>query len=173
MINCICEYGKNLSDSHKKCPYCGIDLAPLLHINSLLLNIFNNGIKLRDIGRKDEAIDYFIATIILDPSYIDAYLKLTQIFIEKEQINRALLYLDRGLIKNPDNSQLLERKLYIQTQNNKKCDNPSKFLKDISNQPLNNSTNNGEILDQINNSNCIIDNSIKKFKSTKKKTKKV
>ena len=121
MTDCICEFGKEIPEGQKNCPYCGVDLTPLHRVRSLPNEYQKLGEEFRKKGRHDEAIEYFVTAITIQPQLIEAYLELCNIYAEKGQYQKALLYSDRGLIISPGNAQLLQKKTEILTRKTQAC----------------------------------------------------
>lgn len=106
MIDCPCGYGKNLSEEYRRCPICGTDLTPLHRLKAIPKYYYEKGQGLMEQGKYDEAMEYLITAIRLEPEFVNAYISLGEIYIKKNLFEKA-----RELYKNlleiaPDNEEV-------------------------------------------------------------------
>jgi tetratricopeptide (TPR) repeat protein len=101
MVNCPCGYGKNIKKSQDKCHICGIDLAPLHRLKEIPENLCGCGDEFLKINRPDEAMESFMAAIVLGCESETPYIRVAEIYSKKCMYEEALSYCGRALEKFP------------------------------------------------------------------------
>ncbi|MDD5017789.1 MAG: tetratricopeptide repeat protein [Eubacteriales bacterium] len=119
MIDCICQYGKNLSDEHEKCPYCGTDLKLLRKIKEFPCQYIEAGARMLEQGRIEEAVRYLETSISLNPKAAGAYKLLGDIFVKKGLYDEAVNYYDKALALDDGDQETIDAMAYAKEAKDK------------------------------------------------------
>src|SRR5690348_9755631 len=90
MVDCICGFAKNVPESQKSCPNCGIDLTSLHRLKAIPRHYYEEGAHFLDAGDLDRALERLMAAISLDGGSSAAYCTVGDIYERKHLYTQAL-----------------------------------------------------------------------------------
>lgn len=111
VVDCICEYGKNIPEEQKICRFCGADLTPLHNLKVLPRFFYEDGIKLASQRQWSAAMDRLKTAIFLDPHISEAYLALGNVYLFNGYCDNAIAEYEKALKFDPDNENIKEAKI--------------------------------------------------------------
>lgn len=104
MIDCPVCPKTDIKEGITKCPQCGTDLSALLRARELPDVYYNEGIELAKKGLLDEAIEKLIFALELNPNSIASHIVLGKILARMSRYGEAVIYLDKALSIDQDNT---------------------------------------------------------------------
>jgi len=113
MIDCTCGFAKDIPESQRACPNCGIDLTPLHRLRAIPTSYYHEGVHFAEAGDLDKALESFMAAIALDSGSTAAYFAVGNIFAQKHLYDEALHNYDRALELAPESESVKAEKVKV------------------------------------------------------------
>ncbi|MFQ5631470.1 MAG: LysM peptidoglycan-binding domain-containing protein [bacterium] len=114
MVTCpVCERTR-ITES--RCPQCGSDLQPLLRLGELPYLYYNEGIRLINENKIDEAIETLSTAVAFNSGFAKPHIALATAYNREGLYKEAIAQLEKALATEPKNDKLLEARQNIETQ---------------------------------------------------------
>jgi nucleoid-associated protein YgaU len=113
-MNCpVCERA-NITES--QCPQCGTDLKPLLRLGELSHLYYDEGLKLIDENKLDDAVEVLSTAASINSKTAEPYVALAKVYQQRGLLQAALTQLEKALTIAPQNEKIHAAKKSIETE---------------------------------------------------------